>query len=120
MAKIKVGFRGKKYTAKSEGRTKDDHYSMRIDSALKLLRYKPGWKYTKVKEFDGRVDGTRGLDYEGENYRELTAEDLDRIQEQVERYDYNATVIPSENKIEIWLPHLSTWRFVHPDLEATR
>ena len=122
MAKIKFGFPGKKYTAK-EG-YKDGEYKMRIDSAFKLLKARNGWQYSKTMEYSGRDGAVRTTDsprrHGDRKLETLTTEDIRRIEEHATNYDYSVTVIPAENKIEIWDPALDTWQFVHPNLKAKR
>lgn len=122
--KIKVGFPGKYYTAKKKSFHKEGEYKMRSDSAVKLLKARQGWTYARTKDHNPQDRTVRSTDSpysRGDPGEErLTSEDIDRIEEKVDRYDYRANVYPSKGKIEIWSNALGSWEFVHPDMRTKR
>ena len=105
--KIRVGFKNKNYVAKGFR-----IWSMRIDSALKLLDYSDKWFLIRNSSYEGRDGCVRQKEISD---MKVDDELKEYIREKALRYDYGASVSPEERRLDIYSVALGTWSLVNPD-----
>lgn len=115
--KAKIGLPQKKYTAKKKGSGANQFWSMRIDSAMKLILNFDGWDSTQLMTYDGMNDASRTLE---KDYTPMNQEDKEFFKDRIDNGRYHASVYPEENKIEISNHASTVYGFKHPDLELKK
>lgn len=113
--KTRVGSEDKNYSGKRKEICGNERIRVRVDSAVKLLQHKDGWQIKRSRDYARSWDGC--VRETGDEFRDLTEDDIERIAEKTQQYRYRADVYPDENKLKIWDNALGTWELTHPDLQ---
>ena len=113
--KTRVGFEDKHYSGKREQIANKESVRIRVDSAVKLLKHADGWQVKRSRDYASSRDGC--VRETGNEYRDLTEEDIESIARKTQMYRYRADVYLDENKLKIWDVPLGTWELTHPDLQ---
>ena len=102
--KIKIGLKGKYYSAKKGF---DFSYKIRTDSFLSLLKKDfKNWKI-KVNDYSGR---------NRDNYSKLTKTMFNRIKSNISDYRYKVSVNPQNKVVSLYSSGLSSFEFKNKNL----
>ena len=117
---IRAGFDSKDYKARPSYKS----WKMRKDSFIKLLKESDNWEVKRTRDRNPGSRCTRSTDtenYYGDEpeWESVDEEWIEHLAEKIYEYDYNISVNPEENKVEVWSNALGEWTLRNEDFKAT-